>query len=79
MDLINLNIEEIKSVDLNHTNYASVNEYIYSCISDNSKKLEFLYSIANSFTEQIVMNKLETFDADLLNEFKTKEEIYITD
>lgn len=39
----------------------------------------FLYNTANSLTEQIVINKLETFDADLLNEFKTEEEIYITE
>ena len=67
---VNLNIEEIEKVDLNHTNCANVNEYIYSSISDNYKRLGFLYNTANSFTEQIVMNKLETFDADLLNEFK---------
>ena len=76
---INLNIDKIKKIDLNHVNFANVNEYIYNSISDNYKKLEFLYSTANSFTEQNVINKIATFDADLLNEFKTREEIYITD
>ena len=79
IEFINLNIDEIKKIDLNHKNYANVNEYIYNSISDNYKKLEYLYSTANSFTDQIVLNKLESFDADLLNKFKTKEEIYITD
>ena len=76
---INLNIEEIKKINLNTTDCANINEYIYNSFYDNDEKLVFLYNNANSFTVQTVMNNLKVDDANLLNEFETKEEIYINE
>ena len=71
------NFDKIINMDFNNHRYSNSSNIIYKLINNNSDKLKFLYKNAYSFGKEEILTKLSLINNQVMQEFVTKDEIYI--